>query len=68
MGFFASKWFIYNQFINLSNPFEDNLFEVVVHCLLIREMIGFSYRDGVSMVSALVCTVTYWIRPMVSLT
>ena len=44
----------------------DNTLEVVVHHLLIGGMTGLSYQDEVPMVSALVCMVTYWIRPMVS--
>ena len=40
--------------------------EVVVHHLLIRGMAGLGYRDGFPMVSALVCMVTHWTRPMVS--
>ena len=34
--------------------------------LLIGGMVGLSYRDGFSMVSALVYIVTHWTRPMVS--
>ena len=44
----------------------DNPLEVVVHHLLIGEMVGLSYWDGFPMVSALVCMVAHWIRPMVS--
>ena len=43
-----------------------NPFEVVVHYLLIGEMTNLDHQDGVPMVSALVCVVTYWIRPMMS--
>ena len=43
-----------------------NSFEVVVHHLLIRGMTNLGHWDGVPMVSALVCTVTYWIGLMVS--
>ena len=44
----------------------SNLLKVVVHHLLIRGMVGLSYRDEFPMVSALVCIVTHWIGPMVS--
>ena len=42
--------------------------EVVVHHLLIGGMVdlGNQDRDGFPMVSALVCMVTYWIRPKMS--
>ena len=42
-----------------------NSFEVVVHNILIRRMVGLGHWE-VPMVSALVCMVTYWIKPMVS--
>ena len=42
-----------------------NSFEVVVHNIVIRRMVGLGHRE-VSIVSALVCMVTYWIKPMVS--
>ena len=38
----------------------DNLFEVVVHYLIIGEMNGFGHKDEVPMVNALVCVVTHW--------
>ena len=44
----------------------SNLLEVVVHHLLIGGMVGFGYRDGFPMVSALVCMVTHWTKPIVS--
>ena len=47
--------------MDLGNPLE-----IVVHHLLIRGMVGLGYRDGFSMVSALVCMVTHWIGPMMS--
>ena len=47
--------------MGLGNPLE-----VVVHHLLIRGMVGLSYRDEFPMVSALVCMVTHWIGPAVS--
>ena len=40
--------------------------EIVVHYLLIRGMVSLSYRDGLPMVSALVCMVTHWTGSMVS--
>ena len=43
-----------------------NPLEVIEHHLLIEGMTSLGYRDGFPMVSALVCMVTYWIRPMVS--
>ena len=43
-----------------------NLFEVIVHYLLIGGMIGLSHRDEVPMVSALACMVTHLTRPTMS--
>ena len=43
-----------------------NSLEVEVHHLLIGGMAGLSYRDGLPMVSALVCMATHWTRPTVS--
>ena len=60
-GFFANGWLVHNWFMGLGNPLE-----VIVHHLLIEGMVGLSYRDEFSMVSALVCMVTHWIRHMVS--
>ena len=37
----------------------DNLFEVVVRYLIIEDMTYLGHRDEFSMVSALVCMVTY---------
>ena len=47
--------------MGLGNPLE-----VVVHHLLIGEMAGLGYQYGFPMVSALVCMVIHWTRPMVS--
>ena len=44
----------------------SNLFEVLVHYCVIRGIVGFCYQDRVPMVSALLCMVTHWIRPIVS--
>ena len=37
----------------------DNLFEVVMHYLLIKRITCLGYRDEFSMVSVLVCMVSY---------
>ena len=58
-GFIANRWLVHNWFMGLGNPLE-----VVVHYLLIGGMIGLGYRDGFPMVSALVCLVTHWTRPI----
>ena len=47
--------------MGLGNPLK-----VVVHYLLIGGITGRGYQDGFPMVSALVCMVTHWTRPMVS--
>ena len=47
--------------MGLGNPID-----VVVHHILIGGMASLGYRDGFLMVSALVCMVAHWIRPMVS--
>ena len=47
--------------MGLGNPLE-----VVVHYFLIGVMTCLSYGERFPMVSALVCMVTHWIRPMVS--
>ena len=60
-GFLTNKWLVHNHFMGLGNPLE-----VIVHHLLIGGMIGLGYRDRFPMVSALVCMVTHWIRPMMS--
>ena len=44
----------------------SNLFEALVHYRVIRGIVGFCYQDRVPMVSALMCMVTHWIRPIVS--
>ena len=43
-----------------------NLFEVVVHYLLIGRMTSLGRWDGVLMMSVLVCMVTHWIGPIVT--
>ena len=55
LGFLANRWFGHNRFMGLGNPLE-----VVVHHFSIRRMVGLSYRDEFSIVSALVCMVTHW--------
>ena len=44
----------------------DNLLKVVVYHLLIGGMVSLGYRDGLPIVSALVCIVTLWIGLIVS--
>ena len=44
----------------------DNPFEAVVHHLIIGGMTGLDHRDGVPMMSTLMCMVTYWTGPTVS--
>ena len=39
-GFLASRWFVYNQFVDLGN-----LLEVIVHHLLIKSMTGLCHQD-----------------------
>ena len=60
-GFLANRWLVHNQFMGLGNPLE-----VVMHHLLIRGMVGLGYQDKFPMVSALVCMVTHWTRPIMS--
>ena len=60
-GFFSNKWIVHNQFMGLGNPLE-----VVEHYLLNGRITSFSYRDKITMVSALVCMVTYLTRSTVS--
>ena len=60
-GFLANRWLVHNCFMGFGNPLE-----VVVHHLLIRGMVGLSYRDVFPIVSALVCMVTHWTRTTVS--
>ena len=43
-----------------------NLVETIVHHLEVRGMAGLDHWDRVPIVSALVCTVTHWIIPMVT--
>ena len=59
--FLENRWLVHNQFIGLDNPLE-----VVVHHLLIEEMAGLGYWDEFPMVSALVCMVAHYTRPIVS--
>ena len=47
--------------MGLGNPLE-----VVVYHLLSEGMTGLSYWNGFPIVSALMCMVTHWTRPMVS--
>ena len=44
----------------------DNLFEVVMHYLLIRGMICLGHLDEFPMVSVLICMVIYYTRFMVN--
>ena len=60
-GFLANRWLVHNRFMGLGNPLE-----VIVHHFLIGGMVSLGYRDGLLMVSALVCMVTHWTRPIVS--
>ena len=39
-----------------------NLVETIVHHLEVRGMAGLDHWDRVPIVSALVCTITYWIN------
>ena len=43
-----------------------NLVEIVMCYFLIGEMVCLDRQDEFPMVSALVCTVTHWTRPMVN--
>ena len=47
--------------MDLGNPIE-----IVVRYLLIERMICLSHQGEFPMMSALVCTVTHWTRPMVN--
>ena len=47
--------------MGLGNPLK-----VVVYHLLMGGMVGLDYRDGFSMMSALVCMVTHWTRSTVT--
>ena len=61
-GFLVNRWLVQSRFVGL-----DNLLEAIVHHhLLIRGITGLEYRDEFSMVSTLVCMVTYWTGLMVS--
>ena len=59
--FLVTRWFVHNWFVDIGNPFK-----AIMHHLLIGGIIGLGHRDGVPIVSALVCMVTYWIGPTVS--
>ena len=50
----ASKWFVHNWFINF-----DNLFETIVHYLIIEKMISLGHQNGLPISSILMCMVTY---------
>ena len=56
--FLTNKWFIYNWFMDLSNPFD-----FVVHYLLIEGMTYLGHWDGFFMISSLVCMITHYTRP-----
>ena len=43
-----------------------NLIEAIVYYLLIRGMICLDHQDKGPIVSALVCIVKYWIRPIIN--
>ena len=60
-GFLTNRWLVHNRFMGLGNPLET-----VVHHLLFGGIDGFAYWDEFPMVSALVCIVAHWTRPMVS--
>ena len=61
-GFLVNRWLVQSRFVGL-----DNLLEAIVHHhLLIGGITGLEYRDEFSMVSTLVCMVTYWTGLMVS--
>ena len=47
--------------MDLHNPFE-----VILHYLLIRGVVGLGHQDEVLMVSTLVCMITHWIGLMMS--
>ena len=59
--FLANRWLVHGQFMGL-----DNSLEAVVHHLLIWGMTSLGYWDEFPMVSALVCMVAHWTKPMVS--
>ena len=60
-GFIANRWLVHSRFMGLSNSLE-----VVMHHLLIGGMTGLGFRDEFLMMSALMCMVTHWTRPIVS--
>ena len=59
--FHLNRWFVHNRSMNLGN-----LFEGVVHYLLIGGMTSLGRWDRFSMVSALMCMVIHWTRPTMS--
>ena len=59
--FLANRWLVHSYFMSLGNPLE-----IVVHHLLIKGMSSLGYWDLFPMVSALICMVTYRIRPTVN--
>ena len=60
-GFFANRWLVYSQFVGLGNSLK-----AIVHHVLIDMMTSLSYWDRFPMVSALVCMIIHWTRPIVS--
>ena len=60
-GFLENKWFVQSRFMDLGN-----LFEVIVHYLLIRGMTGLGHHNRVPMISTLVYTATHKTRPTMS--
>ena len=54
-GFLASRWFVYNWFMDLCNQFET-----IVHYLLIGGVTGIGHWANFHMVSTLVCMFTHW--------
>ena len=60
-GFLANRWLVHSRFMGLGNPLEP-----IVHHLLIGGMTGLGYWDEFLMVSALVCMVAHYTRPIVS--
>lgn len=43
-----------------------NLFEVIIHYLLVEGMTNLGHEDEVSMVTILIYMVTFWTEPLVS--
>ena len=59
--FLANRWFVYNRFIDLGNPFET-----VVYYLLIGRVVGFGHWDRVPMVCTLMYMVVHWTKLLMS--